>query len=342
MTEINATYFDGRTARAREVTLRFGDDGVLRIHGDGVDLSYARRSVRVESRLANTPRCLALPDGGRCETADNEGIDRALASWGEQRFAKGLHRLESSWRLALLVVAVMGVICWLAVRHGLPAAAKRVAFAVPAAVNDRLGKEALRILDEIVFEPTGLAEERRLEIESAFRRLLEAQDDARAYRLEFRAAPRLGANALALPSGTIVITDELIALARDDREILGVLAHERGHITERHGLRTALQNSAVVVVFALATGDVSTVSSLGGALPMILLQTKFSRLFELDADAQAVRAMEAADIPPRHLADLLERLSQQSVFEDSEFLTYISTHPATAERVRAIKEGATQ
>lgn len=51
-------------------------------------------------------------------------------------------------------------------------------------------------------------------------------------------APQIGANAFALPDGTLVVTDELVELAGDnDDEVLAVLAHELGHIHERHGLR---------------------------------------------------------------------------------------------------------
>ena len=146
----------------------------------------------------------------------------------------------------------------------------------------------------------------------------------------------IGANALALPNGTLVMTDELVELAEHDDEILGVLAHECGHVQGRHALRSVLQSSAVVVVFTLATGDMSAVSAVAAALPTVLLESKYSRHFETEADEYGVRAMRAAGRDPAHLANILERLSAGSETAE-EMLAYLSSHPATKERIKAIK-----
>ena len=54
------------------------------------------------------------------------------------------------------------------------------------------------------------------------------------YRLELRSGEALGANALALPSGIVIMTDDLVALAKSDDEIGAVMAHELGHVRGRH------------------------------------------------------------------------------------------------------------
>ena len=46
------------------------------------------------------------------------------------------------------------------------------------------------------------------------------------------------------------MTDGLVHLSKDDRELLGVLAHEAGHIARRHGVRHLLQSSAVTAFIA--------------------------------------------------------------------------------------------
>src|SRR5690606_4047665 len=142
------------------------------------------------------------------------------------------------------------------------------------------------------------------------------------YRIEFRRGGDFGANALALPHGALVVTDELVFLLEDDRELLGVLAHEIGHVVHRHALRSVLQNSAVFVVIALVTGDVSSGAVLGGALPAFLLQRRFSRAFEREADAHALATLRAAKIPPQHFAEALERLGGEHGETDSKLLNY--------------------
>ena len=69
-------------------------------------------------------------------------------------------------------------------------------------------------------------------------------------RLEVRSAPQIGANAFALPSGIIVVTDELVALSEDDDELAAVIAHELGHVHHRHIMRTVIQNSAAALLVA--------------------------------------------------------------------------------------------
>lgn len=336
MTEVAATYYDGRTSRAHPVQLRFTDDHRLVGIGDGVAFDYDEADVVVEPRVGQTRRFLRLPDGLRCEVADNDAIEAALVSWSSRKNSQWIHRLESSWRLVLLATVVLGLVAWVAIRYGLPAAASRVAFSLPEAATQRLGRDALRTLDRTVFKPSDLMQERQQELRAAIQDFLARIGDSYPYKIEFRASESLGANALALPSGEIVITDELIELASDDREIVGVFAHECGHVHHRHVLRSVLQNSAIVVVFSLISGDVSSTTALGGALPTFLLQNKFSREFEAEADREAVLRMRRAGLDPRHLADMLERLAKHRHHHDGGVLDYVSTHPPAPERVQAI------
>src|SRR5690606_41884932 len=60
----------------------------------------------------------------------------------------------------------------------------------------------------------------------------------------------------------LVMTDQLVALAQDDVELLAILAHEVGHHEHRHGLRRALEKSAVLVVMGFLFGDVSGTGAL--------------------------------------------------------------------------------
>ena len=146
----------------------------------------------------------------------------------------------------------------------------------------------------------------------------------------------IGANALALPSGTIIVTDDLVTLARDDREIFGVLAHEAGHVDHRHGLRNILQNSIVGLVVAWFIGDVSSIAA---AAPTALLEASYSRELEREADMYAVEVLRTNGIPVRHFAEILRRLDVDSGgSEISRAFDYLSSHPATSERLQQLEE----
>ncbi len=338
MTEVAAAFFDGRSSQPRAVTLRFAPDGGLHVEAEGLQLSFDRSQVRIDARLGRTRRFIHLPGEAHCETSDNDGVDQGLAVWKRGGAGRWLHRVETSWRLVTVSCILLVAAGYLTVRYGLPAAAKRAAHALPQSVTDKLGTDTLATLDKMIFEPSTLPPERQAEIRDKFAEFLRTVEDAHGYRLEFRDSGRMGPNAFALPSGELVVTDALVELAADDREIIAVLAHEVGHVRHRHILRAILQNSAVVVVFTLVTGDLSSATAFGAALPTFLLQSKFSREFENEADAFAVDYLRKAGLEPRHLADILDRLTEAHRHDGdkSDIFDYLSSHPPTPERRRRI------
>ncbi len=164
-----------------------------------------------------------------------------------------------------------------------------------------------------------------------FSKMISGIEGAGGYRLELRSSKRLGANALALPSGEVVVTDQLVELAKNDDEIVAVLAHEIGHLRQRHGLRRLLQDSATVLLVAAVTGDLSSIASLATALPAILLQAKYSRDFEREADDFALDYMKRHDISPEAFGAILLRMERRRGAA-ADVPDYLSTHPATRER----------
>jgi Zn-dependent protease with chaperone function len=116
-------------------------------------------------------------------------------------------------------------------------------------------------------------------------------------------------------------------------------------------MRGILQQSALAAVIAAVTGDVSSVASLVAVAPVFLVQTGYSRDFEREADDFAVARLKEGGISPSHFADMLARLEASRSEKDgkdgkdgknvknqdhSPLNDYLSTHPATAERLRRI------
>ena len=337
MTEVPATYFDGRTSQPHAVSLRWHAlDGMLDVRGDGIATRYPRRDVTVESRLGHGPRFIRFADGGRCEVADNDALDAVISTWAPNPAGSWLHRLETSWTQVIVAVVVLVALGWATIHFGLPWGARKIAFALPAGITRTLGDQTLATLDKTMLQPSKLTKERQLALRADFASFLAKSGDATPHTIEFRGMKGAGANAFALPSGTIVITDELVELAEDDREIVAVLAHECGHVAQRHALRSVLQNSAVFVVLALVTGDVSSATAFGGALPAYLLQSRFSREFEREADAHAVAKLRRAGLDPTYLAKMFGRLSKTHHESETKVLGYLGTHPPTPERIEAI------
>ena len=152
---------------------------------------------------------------------------------------------ERSWKLALTSLVIVVMAGALLYQFGLPFMARSAADNLPASALDSLSFQLQRALDRTVFSPTKLSGQRQGPLLEAFDRLALPEGTKGRLQLFFRDAESLGANAMALPSGAIFVTDELVALTTDDRVLMAVIAHEAGHVDKRHGLRQIIQSSVV-------------------------------------------------------------------------------------------------
>ena len=347
-----ARYHDGATSAPRPVSVCIRNQIVF-VEGAGVRRSTPLATVQIDDAWTRAPRIIRFSDGAYCEVADAPALAAML---GEQPGAAAAVR-NTQWERvprALIAVLVVMLATVAALYHfGVPMVARGVAKQVPIAATAELSRAVIESLDGDTFKPTTLPQARREELTRLFQEVV-GPACSTPCTLLFRSSPAIGPNAMALPSGTIVITDELVALARDDRELIGVLAHEAGHVERRHSVRLVLQNSAVMLFMVWAVGDFSSMMALA---PATLLQAKYSRDFEREADAFAADLLVAQGIKPARLADLLERIdaSQRNTSSPSSsssgsssdaapeppkgasLLDYASSHPATAERLEYLR-----
>ncbi|MEM1248835.1 MAG: M48 family metallopeptidase [Acidobacteriota bacterium] len=146
-------------------------------------------------------------------------------------------------------------------------------------------------------------------------------------------------NAYALPGGHITLHTGLIERAETPEHILGVLAHEMGHVSERHSLQGMAGRLGIVAVAQLIFGDASGLVALAGEAGATLVELDFSRDLEEKADRVALQSLVEAGVDPRGLLDFFTLLSEEE--GDGRLPTFLSTHPATDAR-RASLERALQ
>lgn len=323
---IAAFYFDGRTSRRHTVTLTVAD-GIALVDGDA-QRQCPIAVLRVSERGAKAKRKVTFPDGAYLEVQDSAAFNALLCSTGHRDSL--VVRLQQSWRGALL--ACIGTIAALMLIYFLvlPAAASLAARAIPDDVVRNLGREALVMLDQRMLSPSTLPAARQKQLVDRFAALTPAASDPPAYEILFRKS-RIGPNALALPSGQIVLTDEIIALAGNDDALMGVLAHELGHVHERHLMRRLLQSAAIAAGAFAIFGDVSAIVA---NLPTVMLDLKYSRDAERDADAYAIAMLEKNGIATSPMANLFEKLEGLS---ESHLPPYVSSHPPTPERIERLR-----
>jgi len=322
-----ASYYDGQTAGAERVALQL-IGGSLLFELAGATQFVELNTASVVEPVGRGPWVVELADGAYLKITDAD-FGEMLA---EESDSSGFVRmLEGAWHWALVSIVVAVVATWATLTYGVPALATTVAFALPENVSAALRDEGMGVLDDVLFDESELSEESAERVTRLFDDIKKTNLDFRPYRLEFRAS-RIGANAFAVPGGIVVMTDELVELAESDAEIMAVLAHEVGHLYGRHSLRILLQNSVSALFIAGLTGDISNITALSAAIPTVLMQAKYSRDFEREADDFAFDYLKLRGVSTDALSDLLRRLDDSESEDGSELAAWLSSHPPSEER----------
>ena len=214
-------------------------------------------------------------------------------------------RAQQSWRGVLVAFALLVGVLWGMYLHGLPVVARGITALVPLSADEAIGRNALQQIDGRFMTPSKLSQEDQTRIRERFLAGVKKQypKDTPKIQLEFRKSS-IGPNAFAVPGGIMVMTDELVRLVKDDelggqeradQVVLGVLGHELGHITRRHGMRQLVQVGVLQGVLSIAFGDYG---SLITTAPLILGSMAYSRAHEREADDDSIAYMRAANISP--------------------------------------------
>ncbi|MCC3303210.1 M48 family metalloprotease [Sneathiella sp. HT1-7] len=148
-------------------------------------------------------------------------------------------------------------------------------------------------------------------------------------------------NAFALPGGYVYITRGLLALANNEAEVAGVLAHEIGHVTARHGAARQSRATGIGLIGALAavlTGS-SVVQELGQQLGGLYV-AGYSRDQEYEADQLGVKYLGLAGYPREAMADFLKRMDAQTEYmaaltgnSAGGSFDFFASHPQTDDRI---------
>jgi Zn-dependent protease with chaperone function len=357
---IRARWFDGRSSRAQDVlvSLHPGPRGPS-LHlrtlspagGETLKLEPSRVGWPETWSAGRAPRTVVvdLHEHGSLEIDD-------VAAWQAARAAAGEHaplaqRMQTRWTVLLAVFVLAMAVVGAFYRWGTPWAATQVTRQVPLAWETALTTRALQDLDQRWLKPSKLPAARQAQLRERFDALaLQIEPAMRRYgayapRLNLSFRSGLGANAFALPGGTIVMTDALVEAAAGrgltDDALVGVLAHEMGHVMHRHTTRMIVEQGVLNVGLGLALGDVSILVSTGSSL---LTGMAYRRGHETEADCFAAALMRKAQLPTTPMADLL--LAMESAHRgkapagsEGSWANLLSSLPETALRARKLKLG---
>ena len=271
----------------------------------------------ISTRLGNTARFIDLTNGMRLETTENDVIDVLIRHWtASSSTGLWLHRIEKNIQWVITFVLVIAVTVGVTYRYGIPLLAKTVSPMVPAPMREQASLQALAQMDAFMLEETQLFSWEQ----TYYRELLAVELQPlvpNPLDLQFRYSDEMGANAFALPNGTIVFTDQLLGVLNDE-EFLAIAAHEAGHVTEDHGMRSVISSVSLALALTLLTGDSEAISELMVTAPTLLMQLSYSRDLETEADDVALQYMAQANLPFESFASAMEKILDYHGLEDED------------------------
>jgi predicted Zn-dependent protease len=154
-------------------------------------------------------------------------------------------------------------------------------------------------------------------------------------------------NAFATRGRIMGLNTGLILQTGTPNELLGVIAHEAGHIKNRHLLRDGAQNAGMQpFLMTMALGALAAIAGEPGAGAMLMANSqyfgtlsalRYMQSQEGEADISGARALEAAGESGRGLVDFFENFRSQEVFSDARRYPYFRSHPLSGQRIEALR-----
>jgi beta-barrel assembly-enhancing protease len=169
-------------------------------------------------------------------------------------------------------------------------------------------------------------------------RRIAAANDPRGLRYTFYVVNSDQINAFAVPGGYIYVNRGVIERAANESELAGVLAHEIGHVVERHSIeqlqRAQGANALLTILYgAVLRRNPGTVERAGVQLGGQAVFAGYSRDAEREADRDAIAFLVRVGLSPRGLPTFFEKLLAERQRNPGRVAQWFATHPTTEERI---------
>ena len=320
-------YCDGQTSVAHPVDIRFSDCELV-VSGSNILRRAQIAEVRVSDALGKLPRTITFKDGATLVVPSSDALSRQLAEPSPT-----LQRWESKYRYAIAALAATLGLVWGLYFYAIPFIADEVVARLGSFEFSQTGSSLEKLDDVGYWGPSQLDSNQQSQMRLMIAEGLRA-GHTDPQQIAFRNSPVMGANAVALESGDIVLTDDLVHILNTQEQI-AVAAHELGHVHHHHVQRLWLRQVGLIGAIRLLVGG----NGLQGPVAdttQLLGQTHYSREFEAEADAYAVNLLTASGIAPCNLASALRKLEAVVPEKGRVRSDWFSSHPLTENRIAMI------
>ncbi len=331
-TASSSVYYDGKTAVSHAVRVHCAGNmlRVATLQGDLAAL-WEQEFIRAEFPQKIPLRLRhAAKDGERVVIKDPT-LAESVRSWLDP----SLRQLRTARRVRWLCAALATWTCAACLWFFSPFLLTAAAGFIPVSWEEALGEKTREAVADLLSDAPARTRWRdqgpgARALQALATRL--AGDDTAGYDFRVSLLQSTLVNAFALPGGYIVITTGLVRQCASPDELAGVLAHEMGHVTERHTTRGMIRSEFIAFIGRIATGGsdvLGTLNSAGSAL----LTKRFSRDDERKADLLGAQRLAKAGIDPAGMGLFFSRLPRE---ERADSFAYFSSHPSNAERIASM------
>ncbi len=333
---MHARYADGRAAvfvdadlalEAGKLTIRRGDAA---IEWDYADLA------RADDKNGYIVLKRKKPDTGE-RLMFGDWYDDELTTVAPHLTKPHAHGVEGRLTVGALVVTAWSLAAAFLV--GIPYAADPMARAMPAKYRTQIADISWSQVNAFTAHCDDADDATQILNDLAYR-IMEASNVPDRDEIWITIADADFPNAFALPDNSIIVTDELIGMAEQPDELVGVLAHEIAHIEHNHIMKNVVRQIGAGIFFDVVFGGAGAGQAIAIA-SVNLAGLRYSRGDESDADMRGMDYLDAAGISTGGIARMFDRFEAYSEEQGAgDIPTMLSSHPASRERAVAARARA--
>lgn len=333
---MHARYANGRSALYFDIECDIEPNGLRILIGDHVvvwdytDLARADDSngrIVLRRRKPDTGERLMLPD----DAAD------ALKEAAPHLFTPRAQGVESKRTVGALVALAWSLAA--AFLIGIPYAADPMARAMPEKYRKQIADISWSQVNAFTQQCDDADEAAQILNDLAYR-IMEASNVPERDEIWITIADAGFPNAFALPDNSIIVTDELIGMAENPDELVGVLAHEIAHIEHNHIMKNVVRQIGAGIFFDVVFGGAGAGQAIAIA-SVNLAGLRYGRGDESDADSRGMDYLDAAGISTAGIARMFDRFQEYEKEAGVEGIpTMLSSHPASHARAVAARARA--
>jgi Zn-dependent protease with chaperone function len=261
---------------------------------------FTRSELKIATKVGSIPREVTLPDRNLLSIPSNPQINQ----WLDGKQSSTVSAMERSTLWRSLSIALVPISLYSMFKFLVPALAIGFAAYVPDKLINLASEHTLVVLDKTILDETTLEQSVQDKLQLEWQRLVaQLRLNPKKYRLHFRQSEEMGANAFALPDGTVVVTDGLVELFDHSMLLLNpILLHEIGHVEQMHSMRFIAETLITSIAVSYFVGDIGPFAEFFVGISNTVLQNQFSQKLEWEADNFALAQMQHLDMHREHFA----------------------------------------